>query len=139
MKQILFNPFDIGKWFVLGFTAWLATLVEANSGGGGSGGTGDLSDAGSEPEVEEFFNEGFSWVQANIEVVFGVGAIIAAIVIVVVVLLTWVQSRGKLMFLDNVINNRALVGQPWKRDGTDGPTLLSIAVSAASTLGKSAT
>lgn len=123
MKQILFNPFDIGKWFVLGFTAWLATLVEANSGGGGSGGTGDLSDTGNEPEVEEFINEGFSWVQENIEVVFGVGAVIAAIVIVVVVLLTWVQSRGKLMFLDNVINNRALVGQPWKEYRSEGNSL----------------
>ena len=123
MKQILFNPFDIGKWFVLGFTAWLATLVEANSGGGGSGGTGDLSDAGNEPEVEEVINEGFSWVQENIEVVFGIGAIIVAIVIVVVVLLTWVQSRGKLMFLDNVINNRALVGQPWKEYRPEGNSL----------------
>lgn len=123
MKQILFNPFDIGKWFVLGFTAWLATLVEANSGGGGSGGTGDLSDAGNELEVEEVINEGFSWVQENIEVVFGVGAVIAAIVIVVVVLLTWVQSRGKLMFLDNVINNRALVGQPWKEYRSEGNSL----------------
>ena len=123
MKQILFNPFDIGKWFVLGFTAWLATLVEANTGGGGGGGTGDLSEAGSEPEVEEMFNEGLNWVQDNIEVVFGIGAIIAAVVVVVVVLLTWVQSRGKLMFLDNVINNRALVGQPWKEYRSEGNSL----------------
>ena len=123
MKQILFNPFDIGKWFVLGFTAWLATLVEANTGGGGGGGTGDLSEAGSEPEVEEMFNEGLNWVQDNIEVVFGIGAIIAAVVVVVVVLLTWGQSRGKLMFLDNVINNRALVGQPWKEYRSEGNSL----------------
>ena len=32
MKCILFRPFDMGKWFILGFTAWLATLFE----GGGS-------------------------------------------------------------------------------------------------------
>ena len=25
-KEILFKPFDIGKWFVIGFCAWLATL-----------------------------------------------------------------------------------------------------------------
>ena len=44
-KKILFQPFDIGKWFALGFSAWLATLLE----GGGSfnfngGGSGDSSD-----------------------------------------------------------------------------------------------
>lgn len=31
-KQILFRPFDLGKWFLLGFTAFLATLGQ----GGGS-------------------------------------------------------------------------------------------------------
>ena len=32
--QILFKPFDLTKWFVLGFAAWLSQLAE----GGGSGG-----------------------------------------------------------------------------------------------------
>jgi hypothetical protein len=44
--QILFKPFDIKKWFVLGFCAWLAMLGEGgggnfqmpNFGGGGGGG-----------------------------------------------------------------------------------------------------
>ena len=30
MKKILFQPFDVKKWFVVGFAAWLANL-----GGGG--------------------------------------------------------------------------------------------------------
>jgi hypothetical protein len=30
MKKILFQPFDLKKWFVIGFAAWLANL-----GGGG--------------------------------------------------------------------------------------------------------
>ena len=32
MKKILFHPFDLKKWFVVGFAAWLANL----GGGGGS-------------------------------------------------------------------------------------------------------
>src|ERR1700709_723637 len=32
MKLMLFQPFDIGKWFIIGFCAWLAGLGE--SGGG---------------------------------------------------------------------------------------------------------
>ena len=33
VKRMLFQPFDLGKWFVIGFCAWLACLGE----GGGSG------------------------------------------------------------------------------------------------------
>src|SRR2546423_8644566 len=33
MKKILFQPFDLKKWLVIGFTAWLASL----GAGGGSG------------------------------------------------------------------------------------------------------
>src|SRR5215472_6438463 len=32
MKKILFQPFDLKKWLVIGFAAWLANLA---SGGGG--------------------------------------------------------------------------------------------------------
>src|SRR5436309_15078106 len=34
VKQVLFRPFDLGKWFVIGFCAWLAHLGEN---GGGTG------------------------------------------------------------------------------------------------------
>lgn len=30
-----------------------------------------------------------------------------------IILLTWLSSRGKFMFLDNVVNDRALVKKPW--------------------------
>ena len=33
VKTMLFKPFDLGKWFTIGFCAWLAALGE----GGGSG------------------------------------------------------------------------------------------------------
>ena len=31
-KLITFQPFDVSKWFALGFTAWLATLGEGGMG-----------------------------------------------------------------------------------------------------------
>lgn len=40
MKKALFQPFDIGKWFTVGFTAFLAALVD----GGSPGGNGNYSD-----------------------------------------------------------------------------------------------
>ena len=39
MKRILFQPFDLKKWFVIGFAAWLANL-------GGGGGFNYPSDRG---------------------------------------------------------------------------------------------
>ena len=35
-RDVLFRPFDLTKWFVLGFCAWLAMLCD----GGGYQGTG---------------------------------------------------------------------------------------------------
>ena len=32
-KDICFRPFDIGKWFVLGFACWLARLGQGGGGG----------------------------------------------------------------------------------------------------------
>ena len=33
VKQVLFRPFDLGKWFVIGFCAWLALLGQQGGGG----------------------------------------------------------------------------------------------------------
>ncbi|MFV2073108.1 MAG: hypothetical protein ACC742_10720, partial [Thermoanaerobaculales bacterium] len=34
MKLILWRPFDLAKWFVLGFSVWLAGLADGAGGGG---------------------------------------------------------------------------------------------------------
>src|SRR5207247_7541197 len=34
MKKILFQPFDLKKWFVIGFAAWLSKLGFGGGGGG---------------------------------------------------------------------------------------------------------
>jgi len=52
--------------------------------------------------------------------VTGIEAIVVLVGMALIVALTWVQSRGKFMFLDNVINNRAQVGQPWKEYKAEG-------------------
>ncbi|HLX94273.1 MAG TPA: hypothetical protein VKU37_00855 [Verrucomicrobiae bacterium] len=31
VKRVLFRPFDLGKWFTIGFCAWLAQLGESGS------------------------------------------------------------------------------------------------------------
>jgi hypothetical protein len=109
MKRVLFQPFDIGKWFVLGFTAWLAHLLETSGGGGQAQGSGGNQESG------RSFEQTMEWARANIELVIGVAALLFAIALAVVITLLWVRSRGKLMFLDNVVHNRALVKTPWSQ------------------------
>ncbi len=41
VKTILFRPFDLGKWFVIGFCAWLAGQTRPGGGGGQRGVRGE--------------------------------------------------------------------------------------------------
>jgi hypothetical protein len=107
MATVCFRPFDIGKWFVLGFCAWLAHL--------GEGGahvnvpmpgdqSGDLSDA---------FEAASDWVQDHAALVISLAVLVLLAMIVIGFVLTWLQSRGKFMFLDGVVRNRGAVVEPW--------------------------
>ncbi len=115
-KRILFKPFDIRKWFVLGFCAFLAYLGEAGGGGppGGGGGGGGGGPSGAEVG---------DWIKANIGVVIAVGLIVLTVVIVIGLLVLWVRSRGKFMFIDGVVHNRGAVVAPWKAFRLHGNSL----------------
>lgn len=103
MKRILFSPFEMGKWFVLGFTAW---LTMASLGGFTSPGNfGDHSAKGMGHSA------------------LGPFAMVFAVIILVVVVLSlaaeialaWVRARGQFMFLDNVVRNATEVAAPWRK------------------------
>ncbi len=110
-KDILFRPFDMVKWFMLGFTAWLATLGE---GGGGGGSTKFKKTGGGNSEV---FSDAMVQANAFMNEHAGSIALIVAIGFIVSVglwvLAMWIRCRGKFMFLDNVVHNRADVSNPW--------------------------
>ena len=120
MVLVLFRPFEIGKWFALGFSAWLASLGEssgsfnAGSGGGGGGTDGDFSVDGILTGMEE------AWAPVR-EFFLQYGGIVIALVATVVLVglaagiaFLWLRSRGKFMLLDNVLQNKAEVSEPWQ-------------------------
>lgn len=121
-RRVLFDHFDLGKWFVMGFCAFLAHLGDGgggfnpagNLGGRGRGGDDDLGEAG---------RSALQWMTDH----WGLVALIAVGVIVflfgLTALLTWLSSRGKFMFLDNVIKDRAAVTEPWERFRAFGNSL----------------
>ena len=120
MKKALFQPFDLAKWFTVGFTAFLAGLLDGGSGGGNSN-IGKRSHA----DLDDLFNfPGVAWEWLNSNPVWFTLIVVAlAILFIVGVILTWLSSRGKFMFLDNVVHDRAEVKKPWYEYTREGNSL----------------
>jgi len=120
MTNALFHPFDLRKWFVVGFTAFLAGLTDCHGGnGGGNGGPRghvDWDDVIYAPQ------HAWHWLQDNPHwfalIVFGI-----VLLFLLLVLLIWLSSRGKFMFLDNVVHDRAQVAKPWYEYRKEGNSL----------------
>lgn len=112
MKRNLFQPFKLNTWLAVGFTAFLAGLLDGGNGNGGSGGN-----KGGDFNFEKFLDfpyDAWEWLLNNpgwsMLILFGL-----FMLVVIYVVLTWVSSRGKFMFLDNVLHERALIAQPWRQ------------------------
>ncbi|HIJ67424.1 MAG TPA: hypothetical protein HPP51_03975, partial [Planctomycetes bacterium] len=115
VKEVLFNPFDIGKWFIIGFCAWLARFGQ----GGGSGGGFNPAGAGEGPspaQVKAWFIEHFPLILS-----IGLGVFLLAIVFGIIFL--WLSSRGRFMFLHCVAQNKAEVKVPWHKFRDQGNSL----------------
>ena len=124
MRKALFSPFDLGKWFTIGFTAFLAEIVNSRNGGGGGGGDSpihgrshwDWGDLASIPGVAlDWIRDHPGW--------FLLGGLALVAILAVVVALTWVSSRGKFMFLYNVARDESKVARPWKDYRQEGNSL----------------
>ncbi len=120
MTSALFKPFDLGKWLVVGFTAFLAGLTKSSGGIGGRGiernlgyKLKDFSEVLALPALI------WNWLQGH-RGWFALIILGLLLFIALGVVLVWLSSRGRFMFLDNLVHDRALVKQPWhefKREG----------------------
>ena len=113
-KKVLFRPFDLGRWFTIGFCAWISSFLEGggnfsgiwNMGGRGGGGGGGWP--------------GFPGGQGGSGQPFGLStstliAIVALLVllgIAVSLVFAWVGARGRFMFIDNIARSRGAVVAP---------------------------
>jgi hypothetical protein len=125
MKRTLFQPFNLGRWMVLGFTAWLAQLAD---GSGGSSGAQDAFQMDKDVDPDNFseaFGSGWGWLTDFVSTGVGVVLVTLAVVavLVITVLLIWLSSRGRFMFLDNLVHDRTEVTQPWRDFQRHGDSL----------------
>jgi hypothetical protein len=112
MKHILFQPFNLAKWLVLGFSAWLAGLADSAGGGGWKWMADDNDFPG------RYNLDGAGEIFRNTREALIVLPIIVAVLMAVtaiLLLVLWVSSRAKFIYLDNVIHNRAQIVEPWHR------------------------
>jgi hypothetical protein len=117
VKLMLFEPFDLGKWFVVGFCAWLAYLGHGGGGGGGNfrvpkgHGPGESIEA-----VKDFVLANLFWIIPTV-------ILVLTIAILIGLLIVWLSSRGRFMFLHCVALNRAEVKVPWAKYRREGNSL----------------
>jgi hypothetical protein len=117
MKKILFQPFDLGKWCVVGFAAFLASLS------GGSGYSFNPFSRWSAREDRKAIAESFPDLGHVAQMEWWV---IALMVIGVVIILTlallfmWLGARGRFIFTDCIVCNRGAIVALWKEFRAQG-------------------
>ena len=109
VKSTLFKPFEMGKWFTIGFCAWLTFLGRSGLNFHFNFPFGNLHHSGSPlGQVKNVFSKHF----LLITVVGSIGLLIG---LAVMITLLWLSSRGRFMFLYCIAENKAEVKTPWHK------------------------
>jgi hypothetical protein len=136
MLVILFRPFDLGKWFVVGFSAFLAGLLTGGNGVSGWYGYGNnnstVTTTTSYGPINPYMPSNLSSLASHasgLSSVFygGVGiffiALILLAILAVIILFYWLGARGQFLLLDNVVRNRGAIAWPWRTYARQGNSL----------------
>jgi hypothetical protein len=126
VRVMLFKPFDLGRWFTIGFCAWLAYL-----GAGGGGGAGGNSFQWHEPykpheqqtEIAEGINAVKEFILNNLLWIIPTAATVTVAVICLGLVIAWLNSRGQFMFLHCIATNKSEVRVPWHKFREHGNSL----------------
>jgi hypothetical protein len=103
-KKILFQPFDLKKWFIIGFAAWLSNL-------GGYNFSYRFSNVRQPPvfgELSDAINQIPHWF-----VVLGL-VLLITLILGITAVFAWLRARGRFMFIDCVVKNRGAIAEPWR-------------------------
>lgn len=125
MKTVLFRPFDIGKWLVVAFAAFLS-----GSWGGGlnPGRLGKWGDGDWKFRASRHGEWATDWSMPG----WAIGLIILGglLAILIAVVVMWITARGRFIFTDCVVKNRAAIAEPWREYRREGNSffLFSLAV-----------
>lgn len=131
VRTILFRPFDLEKWFVIGLSAWLAQLGRGGGNGGGGGGNnrgGGLHREDIGEEIRHGYEVSKEYVTANLHWILPVAIFALTVLISLWLLVTWLSSRGRFTFLYCVAQNKGEFSNPWRLLRPHGNSLFSFRV-----------
>ena len=120
-KAILFQPFDLAKWCTIGFAAFLAGLADGTRIGIPNPTGGDFRGKATTQEGSQVNAMVQQWFTDWLSVWVFVGVFL--FVVAVVVLFSWLGSRGRFMLIDCIVRNRRAVVEPWHEWRREGNTL----------------
>jgi hypothetical protein len=106
MKKTLFQPFDLKKWFVIGFAAWLSNL-----GSGNYNFSFRNSDWNNVPMSQDF-RDTINQIPHSLLLV-GI-VIFILLVAAIIIVCAWLRARGRFMFVDCIVKNRGAIAEPWR-------------------------
>lgn len=120
VKLMLFQPFELRKWFIVGFCAWLAYLGTGGGGGGGGNWSGPHKH---KAEIAESINVVKEYILNNLFWIIPTVVIIIAAIICLGLFIAWINSRGRFMFLHCIATNKSEVKVPWQKFREHGNSL----------------
>jgi hypothetical protein len=116
MKRSLFIPFDLKKWFVVGFTAFLAGQTTCGFQGGPSFSRRERVNWDGilyfPQRAWGWLGDHHGWAMIILFAIF--------LICIIAIVIAWLSSRGKFMFLDNVVHDRSNVIAPWNEYKHEG-------------------
>jgi len=113
---MLFRPFDIGKWFAVGFCAWLAGLIDQRGSSFNFG-------SGWREEDTEVFSGADDLIREHLVIILVVLGVCVVLVLALSIVLTWLSARGKFMLVHDVALDRDEVVYPWHEYRVEGNSL----------------
>src|SRR5438067_13568662 len=111
-RLILFRPFGITKWLVIGFAAFLSGWL--NSGGGSINPWSfrGWNTSNAQPTT-------LQWRSFNLDHAGLFFLVLIAVLVIVflalLILWLWITARGRFIFIDCIVRNRAAIAEPVPR------------------------
>jgi len=135
-KKILFQPFDLKKWFVMGFAAFLSGHFSASGFNFPFGGFPPRS--GNQNLASPTWDQ---WEQWKPWLPIAI-AMFVVLMMALIVVFTWLRARGNFIFTDCIVRNRAAIVAPWREYRREGNSyflfLLSVTFGAMAVFGLAA-
>ena len=130
-KQVLFRPFDLEKWLVIGFAAFLSHFA-----GGGTGfnfNPASLRNRGNwnwdfRTTSHQFYS---TTDHVSLWLVLFITATAFIFIMALVLVLLWIGCRGRFMFVDCVARNRGAIREPWHEFRSVGNSLFWFTLAVA--------